>query len=326
MTSPVRVSFDQIMTLTMAALMDAGASAVAARSTARALVFAEADGHGGHGLVRLASYVAQLRAGKVVGHAEPALTGTRFAAAIVDAGNGFAYPALDLAIDWLARAVPSQGIGAVGIRRSGHCGAMGLVVEQLARHGLIGFMMANTPAAIAPWGGRRALLGTNPIACAMPYEDDPVVVDLSLSKVARGHILAAQRRGEPIPEGWALDADGTPTTSADLALKGTMVPMAEAKGAALALMVEALAAGLTGASYAFEASSFLDDQGPPPATGQFLIAIDPTAYGGGIGHLAKLFGEFAGEDGARLPGVSRFARRRRAEAKGLVIDPDWFGS
>lgn len=326
MTSPTRLAFDQVLARTASALMAAGASAVAARATARALVFAEADGHAGHGLVRLAGYTAQLRAGKIRGRAEPALTHSRAAAAAVDACNGFAYPALDLAIDWLIRVAPVQGIAAVGVRRSGHCGAMGLVVEQIARHGLTGFMVANTPAAMAPWGGRRPLLGTNPIACAMPYADDPVVIDLSLSKVARGHVLAAQLHGEPIPEGWALDADGAPTTSADSALRGTMVPLGAAKGAALALMVEALAAGLTGSSYAFDASSFLDEQGPPPGTGQFLLAIDPSACGGGIDHLAKLFAEIAGEDGARLPGVSRFARRRAAQAEGLLVEPGWLAA
>ena len=136
--------------------------------------------------------------------------------------------------------------------------------------------MPNTPGAIAPWGGATAVFGTNPIAFACPLPDAaPIVVDLSLSKVARGNILAARQKGERIPEGWALDAAGKPTTDPQAALAGTMLPLGDAKGTALALMVELLAAGLTGANYAAEATSFLDAEGPPPGTGQLIIAIDP---------------------------------------------------
>lgn len=324
MSTTVRLDMAEARQRAEGALMAAGTGSAAARSTALALVLAEADGHGGHGLVRLSSYVAQVRAGKIAGTASPTLDATRPAAATIDAGHGFAYPALDIAVDWLAATAPSQGVAAAGIRRSSHCGAMGLVVERLARHGLVALMVANTPAAMAPWGGRRPLFGTNPIACAFPCGADPVVIDLSLSRVARGQILAARRRGDRIPEGWALDADGAPTTDPEAALKGTMIPMGDAKGAALALMVESLAAGLTGSHFAFEASSFLDDKGPPSATGQFLIVIDPGTCGGGIDHLAMLFSEVASEDGARLPGLARYDRRRRAEIEGIEVDPAWF--
>lgn len=323
MTNSIRLTMADAQAQAAAVLCDAGTGAAAARSTAQALVLAEADGHGGHGLVRLASYAAQVRAGKVDGFATPTLTRTGNATATVDARHGFAYPALDLAIDWLACAVPAQGVAVAGVRRSGHCGALSLTVERLARHGLIALMVANTPAAMAPWGGRRPLLGTNPIACAFPYEDDPVVIDLSLSVVARGQILAARRRGDRIPEGWALGPNGTPTTDPSEALAGTMIPMGGAKGAALALMVEALAAGLTGSRFSSEASSFLDERGPPPSTGQLLIAIAPSSCGGRLDHLGALFDSVASEAGARLPGVSRFDCRRQAEADGLLIDPAW---
>ena len=197
---------------------------------------------------------------------------------------------------------------------------MGLVVARLAEAGLVGLMVANTPAAMAPAGGRRALLGTNPIACAFPMTGaDPVVIDLSLSTVARGRIVQARARGEAIAAGWALDAAGEPTTDPEAALAGTLLPLGGAKGAALALMIEALAAGLTGARYAFEASSFLDAEGGPPATGQMLLAIDPAATGGTPGHLDALFSAIAAEPGARLPGQRRRAARRRAEADGIEI-------
>ena len=150
-----------------------------------------------------------------------------------------------------------------------------------------------------------------------------VLIDdlLKLSKVARGNILAAQQKGERIPEGWALDAAGRPTTDPTSALAGTMVPLGDAKGTALALMVELLAAGLTGANFAAEASSFLDAEGPPPGTGQLIIVFGPAAFGGtGVdARFAALAASIEQQPGARLPGTRRFAARQRAAADGLLI-------
>lgn len=293
-----------------------------AASVARALVLAEADGQKGHGLSRLTAYAAQARSGKVDGAAVPVATRTAPAVVTIDACHGFAYPALELAIDRLTPVARQQGIALAGITRSHHCGVLAHVMERLAAEGLVAFMVANTPAAMAPWGGRRALFGTNPIGCAFPRPGhDPVVIDLALSKVARGHVVHAQQRGTQIPPDWALDADGQPTTDPAAALAGTMVPLGEAKGAALALMVEALAAGLTGSRYAYEASSFLDAAGEPPGTGQVLIAIDPQMLGGAavLDHLATLFATVADETGGRLPGSRRYAHRRDAEANGIEV-------
>ena len=293
-----------------------------AASVARALVAAEAEGQKGHGLSRVPSYAVQAKAGKVDGFAKPALTWTRPAAAVVDAKNGFAYPALDMALGALPEAVRKNGIVAAGIHHSHHCGVAGHPVEHLAKQGLVALLFANTPAAIAPWGGSTAAFGTNPIAFACPLPGQaPIVVDLSLSKVARGKILAAKQKGEAIPEGWALDADGKPTTDATAALSGTMLPLGDAKGTALALMVELLAAGVTGANYATEASSFLDAKGGPPGTGQLLIAIDPTAFGGdgALMHFGALAKTIADQPGARLPGARRSAMREQAAREGLAI-------
>ena len=173
----------------------------------------------------------------------------------------------------------ANGVAVGAIRRSHHCGAAGHPVERLAEAGLVAMMFANTPSAIAPWGGSKAVFGTNPVAFACPYPGHaPIVVDLSLSKVARGNIMAAKQRGETIPEGWALDEDGKPTTDPDAALRGTMLPLGDAKGTALALMVELLAAGLTGSNFAAEASSFLDAKGSPPGTGQLIVAFDAAGH------------------------------------------------
>jgi (2R)-3-sulfolactate dehydrogenase (NADP+) len=273
--------------------------------------------------VRVATYAAQAKVGKVDGLATPILTRPGPGIIAIDAACGFAYPALDMAVARLPEVARTQGAAVAAIRRSHHCGVAGHPVEKLAVEGLVALQFANTPAAIAPWGGARGLYGTNPIAFACPLpEGPPLVVDLSLSKVARGEILAARRRGETIPEGWALDAEGRPATDTGMALRGTMVPAGEAKGAALALMVELLAAGLTGANYAAEASSFLDAEGPPPGTGQLMVAFDPLVVGGRatlsrFGALARMIDA---EPNARLPGARRLACRARAAAEGLRLD------
>jgi (2R)-3-sulfolactate dehydrogenase (NADP+) len=203
------------------------------------------------------------------------------------------------------------GIAAVAVGRSHHFGVAGHPVERLARDGLIGLAFANAPAAMAPWGGKRALMGTNPIAFAAPREDgDPLVVDLSLSRVARGKVMIAQKKGEPIPEGWALDATGAPTTDADAAMKGTMIPAGQAKGAALALMVELLCAGLTGSNFAYEASSLFDAEGPPPGLAHLILVLDPARFGPHFPARAEaMFAAIEAEEGARLPGARRFTER-----------------
>ena len=296
-------------------------SEVNAAVVARALVAAEADGLKGHGLSRVPTYAAQAKIGKLDGFATPSVARSRPGVAVVDAANGFAYPAIEAAITLLPELARTSGIACAAIRRSHHCGAAGHPVERLAERGLVAMMFANTPGAIAPWGGAKAVFGTNPIAFACPLPGrPPVVVDLALSKTARGNILAAKQQGERIPEGWALDADGKPTTDPDAALAGTMLPLGDAKGTALVLMVELLAAGLTGANFAADASSFLDDKGPPPGTGQLIIAFDPAAFGGSGAHVAQLIASIEEQQGARLPGSRRLAARRKAASEGLTVD------
>jgi (2R)-3-sulfolactate dehydrogenase (NADP+) len=291
-----------------------------AQSVARALVGAEAEGQKGHGLSRVPTYAAQAKIGKVDGFAKPTLAWRRPAAAVVDANNGFAYPAIDVALTALPPAARTNGMAAAAITRSHHCGVVGHPVEHLAQAGLMALMFANTPAAIAPWGGAKAVFGTNPIAFACPLPGNPpIVIDLSLSKVARGNILAAKQKGEKIPDGWALDGQGKPTTDPAAALAGTMLPLGDAKGTALALMVELLAAGLTNANFAADASSFLDAKGPPPGTGQLLIAFEPDAFGGSLDHFAALAASIEAQPGARLPGARRLTAREKAKREGVTV-------
>jgi (2R)-3-sulfolactate dehydrogenase (NADP+) len=208
--------------------------------------------------------------------------------------------------------------------RSHHFGVAGRHVERLAEKGLVALTVSNTPQAMAPWGGKRPVFGTNPIAFAAPRRDaPPLVIDMALSEVARGKILAAAQKGEPIPLGWAVDAGGQPTTDAKAALAGTLIPAGGAKGAALALMVETLAVALTGANFAFEASSFLDAEGPPPGVGQLLLAIDPGGFARAA-NFAQRFSALAimidGDEGARLPGSRRLALREQAASSAIMVD------
>jgi (2R)-3-sulfolactate dehydrogenase (NADP+) len=316
------LSLPEAQDLVAAALVRSRTSAANAQCVARALVAAEADGLKGHGLSRVASYAAQARAGKIDGFAVPTSTRPRPAAVAVDAAHGFAFPALELAEGELTAAARACGVAAAAIRRSHHCGVAGHPVARMAAAGFVALMFANTPAAMAPWGGARAVFGTNPVAFACPLAGrEPLVIDLSLSRVARGNILAAKQRGERIPEGWALDSAGLPTTDPDAALAGTMVPAGDAKGTALALMVELLAAGLTGARFAAEASSFLDTEGPPPGTGQLMVAFDAALFApGASSRFALLAQSVEQQAGARLPGARRLVRRRQAAAEGIAVD------
>lgn len=318
-------SLDDIRRWTTETLISSKVRADNAASVAEALVAAEASGQGGHGLRRIPAYTAQARAGKVDGFATPMAETVRPGVLRIDAGLGFAYPALDLAVSKLPAMAREYGIAAASIFRSHHAGVMGLTVERLADQGLVALMVAHAPACMAPWGGRKPVFGTNPVAFAAPViGEEPMVIDLALSKVARGKVMAARQKGEAIPDDWALDIDGQPTTDAARAMAGTMMPLGGAKGAALALMVETMATAMTGANFSTEASSLFDDKGPAPALGQMLIVIDPEATGGvrALARIAALARTIEDEPGARLPGRRGQGLRAKALKEGIEIAPE----
>ena len=319
------IEASELEALIAAALTASNTSAANARSVARALAQAEIDGQKGHGLSRVPAYAAQAKAGKVDGHVMPEVRQTRPSSLMIDVRNGFAYPGFDLAIARLPSLATASGIAAAGFVRSHHFGVVGRHVERLAEAGLVALAFGNTPKAMGAWGGRRPVFGTNPMAFAAPRRGEPpLVVDLALSQAARGKIVSAAQKGEPIPAGWAVDEEGRPTTNATAALKGALLPIGGSKGAALALMVEVLAVALTGARFAFEASSFFDAEGAPPGVGQLLIALDPGAFAGcdlfsdRIDLLARMI---EGDGSARLPGSRRLALRDKAAREGVSVDP-----
>lgn len=225
----------------------------------------------------------------------------------VDAGFGLAFPAIVAGLAAGEGVARAQGVAAVAIRRSHHFGVAGHPVERAARSGLVALALSNTPAAIPPHGGTRALLGTNPIAFACPVAGaGPRVIDLSLSKVARGKVMLAAREGRSVPDDWALDASGQPTTDAQAALAGAMLPMGDAKGAALVLMVEILAAGMTGANFGHGSSSFFKDAGPAPGIGHLIVLFDPDAFAPGFASRAgALAHSILAQPGTLLPGLAR---------------------
>ena len=316
-----QVALAEAERLARRALERAGASPLQAAATARALASAERDGQKGHGLARVAPYAEQVQAGKVAGRAAPKAELARQGAVLVDAGHGFFYPAFDAGLELLVEAAHRGGVAAMAVRRSHHCGQAGLHVERLAERGLVAFLYANTPKGMAFWGGAKQSLGTNPMAFAAPApQGPPLVIDLALSVVARSRIVAARRAGEQIPPEWAFDAEGRPTTDPEKALEGSIAPAGGAKGAALALMVEVLAAALTGSHFGFEASSFLDAEGAAPNVGQFIVALDPAAFGPGfMARMSVLLAEMAAEPGVRSPGGTRLVHRQKAEKEGLSL-------
>lgn len=317
-----RVTLEELHRLAVDALVAAGTSPQNARAVAEALVAADADGIASHGVARVPAYADQAASGKVDGHASPVVTRPSAGVVCVDAANGFAFPAIRAGLERAVEHVSDTGLVAVSVTRSHHFGAGGYHVEWLAQQGFLALGFGNSPAGIAPWGGSRGTFGTNPIAFACPRQDAPaLVIDLSLSKVARGRIMVAAQKGEAIPDDWALDASGRPTTDPKAGLQGTMIPIGEAKGAALAFMVEILAAALTGANPAFQASSFFDAEGPPPGVGQLFVVLDSQAFTGSgfLDRVETLIGAVLEQEGTRLPGSRRLARREASRRDGVEI-------
>lgn len=307
----VQISVRRARDLAVQALLGAGMPQSSAQSCAYALVQAECEGLPSHGLSRLPFYLEQMATGKVDAKAVPDMS-VEGAVVRVDAGFGLAFAAIDAGLGPAMATARRLGIAALAISRSHHFGVAGQPVERAAREGLLALALSNAPAAMAPWGGRTPLFGTNPIAFASPRLDDaPVVIDLSLSKVARGKVMLARQAGTSIPAGWAIDQTGNDTTDPAAALAGSMLPMGDAKGAALALMVELLTAGLTGSHFGFQASSFFDAQGDAPGVAHLLLLIDPQRFGVGyLSHVEALFAAMLEQPGVRLPGQRRMRERQ----------------
>jgi (2R)-3-sulfolactate dehydrogenase (NADP+) len=273
-------------------------------------------------------YATHLRNGRVAGDAVADVLHAKGGAVLVDAHEGLAFPACELAVAEAIARARTCGIAFAGVTRSHHCGVLVDHLRPVAEAGMVGLGFANSPAAMPAAGGKHPIFGTNPVAAIFPRRDgDPLMIDLSLSEVARGKLMVAAKEGRSIPEGWALDRDGRPTTDPKAGLEGSMLPIgavSSPKGAMLALVVELLVTALTGANFGFEASSFFVAEGNRPRIGQAFVVIDPGALAGAASYLDRvelLVAEMLRDDGVRLPGARREALRQRAEREGLQV-PD----
>jgi (2R)-3-sulfolactate dehydrogenase (NADP+) len=320
------LSIDELTTLAAAALRTAGASAAMADSTARCLVAADVQGLPTHGVMRVPAYCAHLRSGRARGNAVARVARDGGATALIDAGNGLAYPAIDLAIAEAIRRAGEHGVGFAGVFNSHHSGALGILLEPVAAKGLVGLAFSNAAAAIVPAGGKHAVFGTNPVAAIFPRRNgDPLVVDLSLTQVTRGEIQLRHSRGEPIPEGWGCDAEGNPTTDAQkIMVGGSLTATGGVKGAMLALAVEVIVCALTGASLSHKVGSVLAPEGPPLGVGHAFLVIDPGALAGRDAYLERietLIAEMLKDEGVRLPGARRKTAQQNARIAGITVTP-----
>ncbi len=318
-----RFTPEALEALALQALARAGANDDMARATARALVYADARGLPSHGVARVLQYARHLQNGRADGTARPEIVAQKAAALLVDAHCGLAFPACALAVDEAIQRAGSCGAAFAGVTNSHHFGVAAYHLEEVAAAGMVGLAFSNSPAAMPAAGGRRPLFGTNPIAATFPRKDaPPILVDLSLSEVARGKLMIAAKAGRSIPLGWALDVDGRPTTDPAAGMAGAMLPMGGAKGALLALVVELLVSALTGAAIGSEASSFFVDEGNRPRLGQAFLVVDPAALAGRATYFTRvetLLAEIAGDAGTRIPGARRTELARQAHAEGIEI-------
>ncbi len=303
----MKVTVSEIKSVAQSALLAHGAGADQAAAVADAVAHAESHGNVICGLYYLESYCVQLTSGRVNGTVKPQVSTPRPGAVISDAGLGFAQPAFAAGFATACDAARANGVATYAVAHAHTCTSLGYFTEQIARAGLIGIGFTNASPIVAPPGGSRAVLGTNPIAMSVPGDPDPAMhFDFSTSAVALGKITMAKAAGEKIPLGWAVDSDGQPTTDPAAALEGALVSAGGYKGWGFGLMAELLAAGMTGSVSSVDVTGLKLATGKPHDLGQFYIMLDPSTHGD---HFADRFASIAtavaAQDGARIPGALR---------------------
>lgn len=323
MTAPgstVTLSVADAEALCVEALRAAGASAPAAASLARATVAAETGGQASVGLAHLLDYLDALEAGRIDGDAVPVLTRPTPCIILSDAGGGIAHLGFDRAMKDLATAAGTYGVAIFSQRNAYTCGALGYFAGRLAEAGLVALAATNGPALLAGAGTTRPVFCTNPLAFAAPRAGGPpLLIDQSSSATAFVNVRAAAQRGESIPEGWALGADQLPTTDPNEAMRGALLAFGGTRGANVALMVEVMSAGLSGANWSLDAPPIGEGR-VSPGSGLFVLAIAPGLFGAGFEErLGAQLDRLAGHYGLHVPGRSKEAARRTAFDSGLRI-------
>lgn len=295
---------DEIEALTRAALERHGAGHWQAGEVARAVTMAEARGNRICGLYYLESYCQQLTTGRVNGTVDPVVDRPRPGTVRVDAGFGFAQPAFMKALPEAIDAARENGTSTLAVCHAHTCTSLGYFTEAIARAGMIGMGFTNATPIVAAPGGAARVIGTNPFAFSVPDGSGEVAMqfDFSTSAVALGKITMAKAAGEKIPTGWAVDADGEPTTDPEAALGGALVSAGGHKGWGIGLMVEVLAAGMTGGLNSADVAPLKAPNGGPHDLGQFYILIDPETSGDFINRFSRLKEVIDADPMARIPG------------------------
>ena len=298
-----------------------------AGACAAQIVDAELRGVSSHGCVRFGVFVERLRNGTANPKPRVRTITDLPAFSLLDGDYGMsavvARRAMRIAID----KAKAGGVGAAAIRKSSHTGHIGYFAAMALEHGMIGVVISGAVGNLAPWGGSERMIGNNPVAFAIPSgQEYPILFDIATSKVARGYVLLAAKAGEPIPEGWALDPSGRPTTDAALAARGTMLPFAGHKGYGLALMFTFLTGALSGSGLDADRPDWLEKD-KPFGLPMFAMAIDPDRCLGGDYKAAvdealariKASGLAPGFDEIRIPGEGAHRRYRTALAEGIAL-------
>lgn len=306
----------------------AGMNAQQSAALARIFAAAERDKDKAHGLYRIEGSLRTLKAGKVNGDAVPKLVGDQGAIIRIDAGGGFNSAAFEMGLPLLAGRARDLGMAALVINDCTHIAALWPEIEAITDQGLAALAMCPSYATVAPTGGRAPLLGTNPLAFGWPRPggQPPYVFDFATSMVARGHIELKRIAGEKLPEGWAVDSDGNPTTDPETALAGAMLPFGAHKGSAISTMIELLAGAMIGDLTSAEALDYLGTTRLAPKHGELILALDPAKFAATrndnpLARAEMLFAAIEGQ-GARLPSQRRFAARARTQAEGISLTVD----
>ena len=303
------ISLDEIEQTVRRALSVHGAEAFAAAEVARAVRKAESVGNKICGLYYVESYCQQLRSGRVLGTVAPQVSTPRKGAVVVDAAFGFAQPAFAHALPVALDAARTNGVASLSVAHAHTCTSLGYFTEQIAVAGMIGIGFTNASPIVAAPGGKTRAIGTNPIAFSVPDGQGGIAMqfDQSTTTVALGKITMAKAAGQSIPDGWALDADGNPTTDPDAAIKGSLVSMGGYKGWGFGLMAEVLAAALTGSVLSRDVKPLKAPEGAPHDLGQYYLIIDPSVSSDFGDKIAALAAHIAQDEGARMPGQNKVA-------------------
>jgi (2R)-3-sulfolactate dehydrogenase (NADP+) len=306
------------------ALVGAGTAARNAGYFTDAIFDTELSGLEGHGFYWLQYYCEHLLSGKVDGKAKPVLKRLSPVSFVVDPKKGFAHPAIEKGFAALIPAAQKYGIAALAVTKSYNAATLGYHTGYLAKQGLLAFGFTNAMPAMAPVGGSRKVIGTNPLSFAVPGPKGKIafLIDQSSSAVTWTAVKRAAEGGRAIPLGWALDRDGQPTTDAAKGLEGSMAPSGGAKGFGQGLIVEVMCAAMAGAARGLEMGSFMENDGKYIGCGQFFIALSPKLFSGKIfdKQVAALKKSIVSQPGARMPNSRRDANQKRLRREGLPID------